>query len=156
MKVSQVSFQGFFLLQNSSRKTMKWKGIFLKGVMLFVIKGHLPLRIIEPIWLQMLVYRFCSWTIFPSIKVFGGRCDSWVGTKNFFWVCLTYNNFMSIYNLDLWTLDVKRSTWHILLLLWFFSWLSESQNMSLIGLFEATNTIGATIAPKLWQLLNKF
>jgi hypothetical protein len=45
--VYQVPFQGFFLLQNSSRKTMKWKRIFLKGVMLFVIKGYLPLGIID-------------------------------------------------------------------------------------------------------------
>lgn len=38
--------------------------------MLFVLKGYLPMKIVESIQLQRLVYRLCLQMVFPSKKGF--------------------------------------------------------------------------------------
>jgi hypothetical protein len=38
--------------------------------MLFVVKGFLPMKTIESIWLQTLAYRLCPRVVFPCKKVF--------------------------------------------------------------------------------------
>jgi hypothetical protein len=43
---------------------------FLEDVMLYVIKGFLPMKIIESVWLHRLAYRLCPRVVFPSKNVF--------------------------------------------------------------------------------------
>jgi hypothetical protein len=38
--------------------------------MLYVIKGFLPMRTFESIWLHQMVYRLCPRVVFPSKKMF--------------------------------------------------------------------------------------
>lgn len=38
--------------------------------MVLVVKGFLPMKAIESIWLQTLAYRLCSRVVFPFKKVF--------------------------------------------------------------------------------------
>jgi hypothetical protein len=37
--------------------------------MLFVIKGYLPMKIVESIWLQQMAYKLGPRMVFPSSKV---------------------------------------------------------------------------------------
>jgi hypothetical protein len=45
--------------------------------MLFVVKGFLPMNMVELIWLQRLAYRLCPHVILPSmlLKTF---CQAWL------------------------------------------------------------------------------
>jgi hypothetical protein len=38
--------------------------------MLFVVKGFMPMKMVELIWLQRLAYRLCPHVILPSMKSF--------------------------------------------------------------------------------------
>jgi hypothetical protein len=55
----------FFTKIDLSQKDIHTKGL-LEGVMLFVINNFLLVKIVESIWLHLLVYILCQRMVFPS------------------------------------------------------------------------------------------
>ncbi len=43
---------------------------FLEDLILFVVKGLLPMKLVESIWLQKLSYKLCPQIVFPLRKTF--------------------------------------------------------------------------------------
>jgi hypothetical protein len=43
---------------------------FLEDLMLVVIKGLMPMKTIESIWVQRLTCMLCPWVVFPPKKTF--------------------------------------------------------------------------------------
>jgi hypothetical protein len=50
------AISGFFSSTNQFKKDNETQVCFLEDVMLFVIKGYLPMKIVESIWLQRMAY----------------------------------------------------------------------------------------------------
>jgi hypothetical protein len=68
--VSPYVISGFFSSTYKFKKDDAIQIIFLEYLMLFVIKGLIPMRTIKSIWLQRLVYRLCPRLLFPPRKSF--------------------------------------------------------------------------------------
>lgn len=58
-----------FFYGNQFKKDNEKQLYSLKDLMFFVMKGYLPMRIIESIWLQRFAYMLCPRVIFPTKKV---------------------------------------------------------------------------------------
>jgi hypothetical protein len=61
---------GFFSSTNHFKKDHETQLVFLKDLVLYVIKDFLPMKIIKSIWLQQTIYKLCPKVIFPSKKLF--------------------------------------------------------------------------------------
>jgi hypothetical protein len=68
--VSPYAISSVFSFTNKFRKDDAIQVVFLEDLMLFMIKGLMPMRIIKSIWLQRLLYRLCLQLPFPPNKSF--------------------------------------------------------------------------------------
>jgi hypothetical protein len=68
--VNQLQFIDFFPFTNQFKKDDESQVVFLEDVMLYVIKGFLPMRTFESIWLHQMAYKLCLMVVFPSKKLF--------------------------------------------------------------------------------------
>jgi hypothetical protein len=82
---------GFFSSTNQFRKDNDAQVRFLEGVMLYVIKGFLSVRIVEFVWLQHMLYKLCPRVVFPSKEIFWKRFTN-IGGKDFSYICVTYTS----------------------------------------------------------------
>jgi hypothetical protein len=71
-RVNVVPFKiiGFFLNNYKFKKDDLTQSGFVEDFMSFIVKGLLPMRIVESIWLQQMAYMLCPWVVFPSMKAF--------------------------------------------------------------------------------------
>ncbi len=86
----------FFLMLTNSIRIMKHK--LVPCLTFFKMKGYLPMRIVESIWLQRFACRLCPRVIFRSKKVLVDE------------ILLGLVDKMSINHMHM---DVKRGTWHL-------------------------------------------
>ncbi len=121
---------------------------FLEDVMLFMIKSFLPLRTVEFVWFQRLALWLCSKVSFSSRRVFTEEdFPSLVNTTSTKFVqlglakCLT-----STCIFDLW---MSKGAHDVFVMVVNFLSISSKPKHVMIGLFEANDTNGATMAMKL-------
>jgi hypothetical protein len=58
------------LTKNKFKKDDPLQVGFLEDLVLFVVKGFLPMKFVELIWFQRLSYKLCPQIVFPSRKDF--------------------------------------------------------------------------------------
>jgi hypothetical protein len=128
---------------------------FLQDIMLFVIKGFLPLRIVEFVWFQRLVLQLYPKVSFLSKKVFTEEVFPTLVNKALtkfmqlaLAICLT-----TTYNFDLWMCKGVRDVFVVVVNFLFAAWKPKH---IMIGLSEASDTSGVAMAMTLKQILHKF
>lgn len=57
---------GFFSISNKFKKDYGIQVGFLEALMLLMMKGLMPMKIVVLIWLHRLAYRLCMWLVFQS------------------------------------------------------------------------------------------
>ncbi len=67
-RITLSAIFGFFHPQTNSEKNNDAQVRFLEGGMLYVIKGFLPMKIVQFVWLHHMPYKLCSRVVFPSKK----------------------------------------------------------------------------------------
>jgi hypothetical protein len=116
--------------------------------MLFVIKGFLPMRIVESIWLQKMAYKLCPRLVFPSRKTFVDDVLSRLVEKTMFtYVHPTLINCISATcTFDLWMSKGAHDVFVIVVNFLSNKW--EAKHI-IIELFEVFETSGVAMAPRL-------
>jgi hypothetical protein len=115
------------------------------------------MKTVEFIWLQRLTYKLCPWIVFPSKKkkieeILPSLVEKTMIMTTHVQVALA-DYLSTTYTFDLWMSKGAHDVFVVVVNFISSDW---ELNHVTIGLFEVMDTSGASMAPKLQKLLNKF
>jgi hypothetical protein len=152
--VNPTVISRIFSFTNQLKKDHETKVVFLEKVMLYVIKGFLPMRTFESIWLHQMAYMLCPRVALPSKKMFVEEVLFTLMERTLMtYVQPTLATCLSTTcTFDLW---MFAKVHNVFVVVNFLSNNWEPKHVT-INLFKAIETNGATMAIKLRALLDKF